>query len=168
MWNSQIWFVSKTVTATAQGSGDHCDRVAFQTLNCSPGIAWVDHRLFCSVSFGLSNLHRLNIWCEWCVKCGRGAREAVWLNILLLLSFYLVTIFQITPFRDPLIPISSVLCPTCITYSSVTCIDFLLKVKIEVDILYAVWSRRDQDKCMPGELPFLFKVSVCLPFCWQT
>lgn len=61
MWNSQIWFVSKTVTATAQGSGDHCDRVAFQTLNCSPGIAWVDHRIFCSVSFGLSNLHRLNI-----------------------------------------------------------------------------------------------------------
>lgn len=100
------------------------------------------------------------------MKNGHRAGEAVWLNILLLLSFYLVTVFQVTAFRDLLIPISSVLCPTCITCSSVTCTDFLLQVKIEVyeDISYTVWSRRDQDKHVPRELHCCSEFQSAYPF----
>lgn len=162
MWSYQIWFVSKIVTA--QCSGDCCDKIASRTLNCSAGIAWVHHRIFCLVRLGLLNLHRLNVWGEGCMKHGHGAVEAVWLNILLLLSFHLVTVFQVTAFRDPLTPISSVLCPTYLSYSSVASIDFLLQVKIEVDISYTVWSRRDRDKRMPGELPWCSKFQSAYPF----
>lgn len=133
------------------------------SLVCLVFYSW-PFRLKITASFGLLNLHRLNIWGKGCVKYGCGAGEAVQLNIPFLLSFYLVTIFQITAFRDLLIPIASVLCPTCITCSSVTCIDFLLQVKIEVDISCTVWSRRDQEKRVPRELHCCSKFQSAYPF----
>lgn len=123
VWSYQIWFVSRAVAATAQGSGDCCGESFFR-LNCGTGVMTHWHRTSCLLCLGLSNLHRLNMGVGG-RKYGCGAGESVWLNILLFLNFYCVTIFQITAFRETLIPTASVLCPTCITCSSVTCIDFL-------------------------------------------
>lgn len=45
VWSYQIWFVSKVVTATAQGSGDCCGKIDSWALY----IALVLHRIFCSL-----------------------------------------------------------------------------------------------------------------------
>lgn len=122
VWSFQIRFVSRTVAATAQGSGECCGESFFR-LNCSTGVVTHHHTLLPLFAAFKST------WAKHggvgAGKYGRGAGESVWLNILLFLNFYCVTIFQITAFRETLIPTASVLCPTCIMCSSVTCIDFL-------------------------------------------
>lgn len=123
VWSYQIWFVSRIVAATAQcGSGDCCGESFFR-LDCGTGvIPTVTEHPACFV-WGFQ-IYRGSTWGTWREKYGCGAGESVWLNIVLFLNFYCVTIFQITAFRETSIPTASVLCPTCIMCSSVTYIDF--------------------------------------------
>lgn len=60
VWSYQIWFVSRAVAATAQGSGDCCGESFFR-LNCGTGAMTHWHRTSCLLCLGLSNLHRLNM-----------------------------------------------------------------------------------------------------------
>lgn len=60
VWSFQIWFVSRTVAATAQGSGECCGESFFR-LNCGTGVVTHRHTTFCFLCLRLSNLHGLNM-----------------------------------------------------------------------------------------------------------
>lgn len=60
VWSFQIRFVSRTVAATAQGSGECCGESFFR-LNCGTGVVTHRHTTFCFLCLRLSNLHGLNM-----------------------------------------------------------------------------------------------------------
>lgn len=146
MWSYQIWFVSRTVAATAQGSGVCCGE-SFFSLHCGTGVATtVTEHPTCFV-WGFQ-IYIDSTWGGWRGEIWMWGRR-IWLNIMLLLNFYSVAVFQVTALRETLIPTASVLCPICISCSSVTCIDFFSLVKTEVDISYTFGAAENKTNACP-------------------